>query len=98
MMPASAIMDFSDEDKEEHSKVSSIGSNLDDPNMEYCQVSGSICWWALYQPSSDGNKFLCTHMPPAGGIVMDPSQYSRERKVYTWWTKFLGQGGFIMAS
>jgi hypothetical protein len=29
---------------------------------------------------------------------MDPSQYSRERKVYTWWTKFLGQGGFIMAS
>jgi hypothetical protein len=38
MTPISAVMEFSDEEEDEHSSKVSLmeGGNLEDPNVEYC--------------------------------------------------------------
>jgi hypothetical protein len=48
---------------EEFSDVSSIGSDLDDPRVDYCPVAISRCR-AIYSPSSLGNSYICTRLPP----------------------------------
>jgi hypothetical protein len=55
-------MDDYDSD-EDFSDVSSIGSDLDDPRVEFCPVSLAMCR-ALYSPSSIGHTYVCTRTPP----------------------------------
>jgi hypothetical protein len=60
--PPSYAMDDYDSD-EDFSDVSSIGSDLDDPKVDFCPVILSMCR-AIYSPSSMGQSYVCTRTPP----------------------------------
>jgi hypothetical protein len=57
--------EFSDGEEEDDpfSDVSSIGSNTDDPNVAFCQVTSPMCR-ALYRPSTGGQEYICSRSPP----------------------------------
>lgn len=56
-------MDEYDSEVDEFSDVSSIGSDLDDPRVDYCPLTPSMCR-AIYSPSSIGLSYICTRLPP----------------------------------
>jgi hypothetical protein len=58
-------LEFSDGEDEDDpfSDVSSIGSNTDDPNVAFCQVTSPMCR-ALYRPSTGGQEYICSRSPP----------------------------------
>lgn len=56
-------MDDYESDDDGYSDVSSIGSDLDDPRVDFLPVTIAMCR-ALYSPSSVGRTYICTRQPP----------------------------------
>jgi hypothetical protein len=56
-------MDDYESDEDGYSDASSIGSDLDDPQVDFLPVTLSMCQ-ALYSPSSIGRTYVCTRQPP----------------------------------
>jgi hypothetical protein len=56
-------MDEYESEDEGLSDMSSIGSDLEDPRVDFCQVILPMCR-AIYSPSSIGKVYICIRLPP----------------------------------